>query len=197
MDFARVLDYIHEIELAGDLVEIGADRGDGSTFIFSSIANHTGKKLYSVDIDPEIIAKNIAKFERLPFKLPVEFFNSKGEDFLEAHRNLRFSIVLLDNFDWQWNPQTPEDFIQAQVDRYKQEFSIDMSNLNSQVTHLKQALLLNDLLTPQAIVVCDDTYWDHTHATYTGKCGAAIPYLITCGFTPVLEENHGVILIRK
>jgi Na+-translocating ferredoxin:NAD+ oxidoreductase RnfD subunit len=155
------------------------------------------KQLYSVDIDREIIEKNHARFERMPFKLPIGFYNQAGEAFLEDNPTLKFSVVLLDNFDWQWNPSKPEDFIQAQVDRYKSEFSIDMSNLNSQITHLKQALLLKDMLTEQAVVLCDDTYWDEVHATYTGKCGAAIPYLMTLGFVPMLERDHGVILLRK
>lgn len=197
MDFSIVLDYIHEIEVVGDILEIGADRGDGSTFIFGSIAAHLNKQLYSVDIDKDIIERNHKRFEQMPFKLPIGFYNQAGEEFLESNPALKFSIVLLDNFDWQWNPQQPEDFIQAQVDRYRNEFDIDMNNLNSQVTHLKQALLLKDMLTTQAVVLCDDTYWDDQHATYTGKCGAAIPYLITLGFVPMLEKEHGVILLRK
>ena len=196
MDFSIVLDYIHEIEVTGDILEIGADRGDGSTFIFGSIAAHMGRQLYSVDIDQDIIDRNHARFERMPFKLPIGFYAQAGEAFLAEHQELRFSVVLLDNFDWQWNPSNPEDFIQAQVDRYKSEFSIEMSNLNSQITHLKQALLLTDQLTEQAVVLCDDTYWDPIHATYTGKCGAVIPYLMTLGFEPRLERDHGVILVR-
>jgi hypothetical protein len=197
MDFSIVLDYIHEIEVTGDILEIGADRGDGSTFIFASIAAHMGRQLYSVDIDPEIIERNRSRFERMPFKLPVEFYTQSGEAFLAERSGLRFSVVLLDNFDWQWNPLKPEDFIQAQVDRYKSEFNVDMSNLNSQITHLRQALLLTDMLAEQAVVLCDDTYWDELHATYTGKCGAVIPYLITLGFVPMLQRDHGVILLRK
>jgi 2-polyprenyl-3-methyl-5-hydroxy-6-metoxy-1,4-benzoquinol methylase len=197
MDFSIVLDYIHEIEVVGDILEIGADRGDGSTFIFASIAAHMGRQLYSVDIDKDIIERNHTRFERMPFKLPVGFYTQAGEEFLAEHKDLKFSVVLLDNFDWQWNPSQPEDFIQAQVDRYKSEFAIDMSNLNSQITHLKQAILLEHMLTDQAVVLCDDTYWDEQHATYTGKCGAAIPFLMTLGFVPMLERDHGVILLRK
>lgn len=197
MDFSIILDFIDEINLTGDILEIGADRGDGSTFIFASIAAHTGRQLYSVDIDKMIIENNHKRFEKMPFTLPVGFYQQAGEDFLKEHSELKFSIVLLDNFDWQWNPTKPEDFIQAQVERYKSEFNVEMSNLNSQITHLRQALLLTDMLTEQAVVLCDDTYWDETHATYTGKCGAAIPYLMSIGFVPMLERDHGVILLRK
>jgi spermidine synthase len=197
MDFSRVLNYIHEISVDGDILEIGADRGDGSTFIFASIAAHMGKQLYSVDIDKDIIETNHNRFERMPFNLPVSFYTQPGEEFLEQNSDKKFSIVLLDNFDWQWDPNQSEDFIEVQKSRYAKEFNIEMTNLNSQVTHLKQAVLLTNLLTKQAIIVCDDTYWDHSHATYTGKCGSAIPYLMTIGFRPVLEENHGVILVRN
>jgi hypothetical protein len=197
MDFSIILDYIHEIELTGNILEIGADRGDGSTFIFASIAAHTGCQLYSVDIDQIVIERNHDRFAKMPFKLPVSFYTQPGEDFLKEHNDLKFSIVLLDNFDWQWNPRKPEDFIQAQVEHYKSEFNVEMSNLNSQITHLRQAVLLTNMLTEQAVILCDDTYWDNEHATYTGKCGAVIPYLMTIGFVPMLERDHGVILLRK
>jgi hypothetical protein len=197
MDFSIVLDHIHDIDVTGDILEIGADRGDGSTFIFASIAAHMGRQLYSVDIDAEIIERNRIRFERMPFKLPVSFYTQPGEAFLEEHTDLKFSIVLLDNFDWQWDPHKYEDFIKKQQDHYKAEFGVEMTNLNSQITHLKQAVLLTTMLTEQAVVLCDDTYWDHEHATYTGKCGAVIPYLMTLGFVPMLERDHGVILVRR
>lgn len=197
MRFDAVYNYLHGDRLEGDILEIGADRGDGSTFLFASIAKNLNCNFYSVDVDPNVIARNKDRIKTLPFELPVQFFLQRGEDFLEQHTDKKFSIVLLDNFDWQWNLDNPENFIQEQKDRYSSEFQIEMTNLNSQITHLKQAILVAPLLTQRAIIICDDTYWDHEHATYTGKCGAAVPFFLTLGFELVLVENHGVILVRE
>jgi len=72
-----------------------------------------------------------------------------------------------------------------------------MSNHQSQVTHLRQAILLTEMLTPDAMIVCDDSYWANEYGTYTGKCGAAIPYLETLGFRVVHNKDHGIVMIRK
>jgi hypothetical protein len=34
------------------------------------------------------------------------------------------------------------------------------------------------------------------HGTYTGKCGAVVPYLLTNGYQIVYAGNNGVILAR-
>ena len=195
--FFQVLKFLSQIKIDGDFLEIGSNRGDGSTFTFASIANSMGKQLYSVDIDQDIIERNKAEYDGLPFKMPITFCQSSGEDFLEQNKNLKFSVVLLDNFDWQWNPDNPEDFIKDQVDRYRTEFNLEMNNLNSQKVHLSQAIALQPLLTEQAIIVCDDTYWSQQHGVYVGKCGAAIPYLLSMNFKIVQAEHTGVILIRQ
>ena len=197
MKFTETLQFIKEIAIEGDLLEIGSDRGDGSTYVFATLAKNLDRKLFSVDVDKDIIDHNREEFGQLPFSLPVEFFNQTGEDFLDANKDLKFSIVLLDNFDWDWNPHNTEAHIVAQQTRYREQFNLEMSNHQSQATHLKQALKLTNMLTDEAMIVCDDTYWANEYGTYTGKCGAVIPYLEILGFAVVLNKDHGVVLIRK
>lgn len=197
MKFTETLQFIKELEIEGDLLEIGSDRGDGSTYIFATLAKNLDRKLFSVDVDKDIIDHNQEEFSRLPFSLPVEFFNQTGEDFLDANQDLKFSIVLLDNFDWDWNPHNTDPSIVAQQIRYREQFNLEMNNHQSQLTHLRQALRLSHMLTAEAMIVCDDTYWANEYGTYTGKCGAVIPYLETLGFNVVLNKDHGVVLIRK
>ena len=160
MAFIDVVEFVKDIDLPGDFLEIGSDRGDNSTHVFSLLAANMGRTLYSVDLDPDIIEKNQTRFQSIALNLPVRFYNQPGEQFLADNPDLRFSIVLLDNFDWQWNPASPENFIQAQVDRYRTEFGLVMNNVNSQVAHLTQAIAVAPMLTEKAIVVCDDTYWE-------------------------------------
>jgi hypothetical protein len=48
----------------------------------------------------------------------------------------------------------------------------------------------------QSVVICDDTPVVAHHGTYTGKCGAVVPFLLAHGFKVVYAENNGVILTR-
>jgi len=197
MKFTEALQFIKDFEIEGDLLEIGSDRGDGSTYIFATLAKNLDRKLFSVDVDNDVIDHNREEFGKLPFSLPVEFFNQTGEDFLDENKDLKFSIVLLDNFDWDWNPHNPEAHIVAQQTRYREQFNLVMNNHQSQFTHLRQAIRLTDMLTDEAMIICDDTYWAQEYGTYTGKCGAVIPYLEILGFSVVLNKDHGIVLVRK
>jgi hypothetical protein len=199
MKFTEALQFIKDFEIEGDLLEIGSDRGDGSTYIFATLAKNLDRKLFSVDVDNDVIDHNREEFDKLPFSLPVEFFNQTGEDFLDENKDLKFSIVLLDNFDWDWNPQSadPDPSIVAQQVKYREQFNLEMTNHQSQFTHLRQAMRLTDMLTAEAMIVCDDTYWAQEYGTYTGKCGAVIPYLEILGFSVVLNKDHGIVLVRK
>jgi hypothetical protein len=51
------------------------------------------------------------------------------------------------------------------------------------------------MLAKQCVVICDDSFWLKDYQTYSGKGGAAIPYLMSLGFIPHLEDA-GVILVR-
>jgi len=192
MDFSLIKKYAAEITITDDLLEIGSDHGEGSTSVLNDIAFANQKVLYSVDMDDTVIRKNSEKYHGTA----VKFYNIKGEDFLDEHTNLKFSIVLLDNFDWNWwINQTPPNFLTEQQDTYQSKFQLDMTNTNSQITHLVQALKLTNMLSQQCVIVCDDTFVNNNQ-TYDGKCGAAVPYLLTLGFVPQVETN-GVVLVRK
>jgi hypothetical protein len=192
MDFNLVRQYASEIVITNDLLEIGSDRGEGSTAVLSDIAFANQKILHSVDISAEVIHGNSEKYQGKS----VKFYNNKGEDFLDKYTDLKFSIVLLDNFDWNWwGEENPPSFLKDQRDAYMSKFQLDMTNTNSQIAHLMQAIKLTNMLAKQCIIVCDDTFLN-SNQTYDGKCGAAVPYLLTLGFKPHITDV-GVILIRK
>jgi len=195
MHFQKLFNHAGRIDITENILEIGSDRGEGSTIILAHIASFAKKTMYSVDMDTAIIDRNQKKYA----KFPINFVCQKGEEFLDQNSNLKFSLVLLDNFDWDWHPNQPhDDIMQGQVSRYKDEFNLDLTNINSQQAHLLQAIKLKDMFSENAMVVCDDT-WVTPDNTYSGKCGAAIPYLMTLGFE-LAEQNNigtGVILIRN
>jgi hypothetical protein len=195
MQFGRIYEFLPKIHVSGDFLEIGTECGDNSTFIFASLADKFNKTLYSVDIDSNKIDSIRSKITTLPFNLPVEFFISSGEEFLEKNTHLKFSIALLDNFDWTWDYRSTDDHTNDQRSTYSNKFNIQLTNLNSQIAHLVQAIKLVPMLTEESIVICDDTFWLEAQQIYSGKCSSAIPFLISQGFTPV-DDTSGVFMIR-
>jgi hypothetical protein len=192
MDFTQIKKYTQFIKITDDLLEIGSDGGEGSTKILAELSLENKKTLYSVDFNEDTINKNVEIYN----DLPVSFHIKKGEDFLDENKNLKFSVVLLDNFDWNyWLNETTPDFVVEQINYYNSIQNIEMNNINSQIAHLTQAIKLTKMLSEECIVICDDTSMNDDH-TYSGKCGAAVIYLISIGFI-VFQENSGLVCLRN
>jgi hypothetical protein len=192
MDFTKINNYVNQIVITDDILEIGSDGGEGSTAILGKIAYDANKILHSVDMNASIISDNMQRY----VADPIKFYNLKGEEFLDQNSHLKFSVVLLDNFDWNWNPLETPDWIENQISNYKNNYNLEMSNLNSQKAHLVQSIKLANMLADQCVIVCDDTWFLYEQGIYCGKCGAAIPYLMTLEFS-LHHEPNGVILIRN
>lgn len=188
----------------GVWVEIGTERGEGSTRFFAGLAKDRATKFYGVDAMADQIEKSTKLLEENG-KLPehIELVNALGEEFLEKLSETigddKISLVYLDNFDWDyWLGMQEEAFVAGVKQRYVNEMNIEMTNLNSQRAHLLQAMWLNTMIADNALVICDDT-WYHPHeGIFTGKCSGAIPFLLTQGFeilhTEGYRQNSGVIL---
>jgi hypothetical protein len=107
-------------------------------------------------------------------------------------------VLYLDNFDWDWHPDRTEEFVLEQQRRYA-DLGHRMNNVNSQRAHLRQAELAVPALAEQALVICDDTWYNRYWGHYTGKSGAVVPFLMNHGFEVLYtEENpvYGTILGR-
>jgi hypothetical protein len=202
MNFTLIKQYIEQLTLEGDILEIGSNRGEGSTTILGQVALHNNRVLYSVDMDSMLIDGNKNFNNSASEILPIQFYNMKGEDFLKQNKHLKFSVVLLDNFDWDscaGLPNTSQDWMKIIMDQkamYLRLIDTDMTNLNSQMTHLEQAMLCIELLTDNSVIICDDTY-RRVDGTYDGKCGAAVPYLMLHGFEVIHSDGLGTILSRR
>lgn len=205
--YKNVTPWVEDID-EGDVIEIGVDRGEGSTAFFVDIATQKGVNFVGVDAHPEQIEK-ITKALEQEAGLPdnVEIVHEKGEIYLNSIRDQgrKFSIVYLDNFDWDyWKGNSPDEpFVPGQRQMYKDVMNVEMSNLNSQLTHLMQAMNIMHMLTPRAVVICDDTWFEPKEGIFLGKCSAALPFLLACGFSIVHNGGYrnrpggsGVILKR-
>jgi hypothetical protein len=219
--YKEVAQFIDAVDPSGAWVEIGVDRGEGSTKFFADMAKTKGVKFYGVDADENQISRARAvlssqgqmvlgtdgQFYLAQGTLPdhIELSHAFGENFLEQfvqdNPGKKFSLVYLDNFDWDyWVGGQEESFVPAQKQHYRDYMGTEMTNINSQKTHLLQAMRLMPLMTENSIIVCDDTWYHPNEGVFIGKCSAVIPYLLLQGYEVLnsqgYRQNSGAILGR-
>ena len=193
--FRRAEQYLDKID-AGIFVEIGSSRDgdDGSTNVIASWAQERKRPLVTVDFDPQVCKALEGKALS-----NVSVVNSTGEDYLRSYAGAGpISFLYLDNFDWDWHPMNTESFVLEQQVRYKQ-LGRTMTNLTSQMAHLNQAILAMPHMSLRSLIVCDDTWYNEHWGHYSGKSGAAVPYLIGHGYRILETEEYptyGTILAR-
>jgi hypothetical protein len=194
--YRRAEQYLDQLT-KGAWIEIGTSRNgdDGSTKTIAEWASRYGRHLWTVDMDPVN-----CEFVRNMNLSNVEVVHGTGEQFLKdfpGHISY-ISLLYLDNFDWDWHPENPEDFIIEQQRRYKQ-LGATMTNMNSQRAHLAQMMTALPSMAPQSIVICDDTWYNKWWGHFSGKCGAVVPLLLNNGFEVLYtceDPEYGTILGR-
>ena len=214
--YKQVEQYLDQIDL-GAWIEIGVDRGEGSTRFFENLAKTKATKFYGVDADENQIARARAvlssqgqmvlgtdgQFYLAAGSLPdhIELTHAFGEQFLANLTPQPISLVYLDNFDWDyWVGGEEESFVPAVKQHYRDYMGTEMTNINSQKAHLAQAMLLMPMMAANSIIVCDDTWYHPNEGVFIGKCSTVIPYLMLNGFELLdsqgYRQNSGAILGR-
>lgn len=206
--YTKIEKYLGQLD-NGDYLEIGIDRGEGSTKFFADKARERGVNFVGVDMDPDQIklaTENVSQGGVLPEN--VEIIHNKGETYLQelskTNSNRKFSMVYLDNFDWDfWLDIQPEGFVEGVKQKYRDILGQEMTNMTSQLTHLAQAISMLPLLTDKCLIVADDTWFEPREGIFIGKCSAVVPFLITQGFRIIEHYGYrnrtggsGVILAR-
>jgi hypothetical protein len=178
------------IEPGSIFVEIGSDRGEGSTRFLASQAEMYNTVLYTVDIN-DYASKTIQHPN-------VKFFVEPGSSWVKhTWPNIakKISLLHLDNFDWIWDINNIPDWISNQITTYREKFNVKMTNENCQQEHLEQLLGLAPWLADECLVLMDDTFLHN--GGWSGKCGPGVVYLKTLGFRVVkLLPTNGVVLAR-
>lgn len=215
--YKQVEPWLERIDM-GAWIELGVDRGEGSTRWFSDLAETRATKFYGVDMDPEQIARarvNLSKRQTMRVdgsgpmvteagELPdhVHLVVDKGETFLQnLAADEQISLLYLDNFDWDyWLGRQEEAFVAGVKQRYRDTINTEMTNGNSQLTHLLQAIYAVRRMTANSLVICDDTWYLPSEGIFSGKCSAVIPFLLLQGFRLLhhqgYRQNSGAILGR-
>jgi hypothetical protein len=180
-----------ESNTPGVFVEIGSDRGEGSTAWLDALATEHNTKLITVDISSKAQAHLADKLPNTEFV--VQSGSDWADDFYESGQGI--SVLYLDNFDYIWDINEVRPAIQIQMADYADR-GTPMTNQACQVEHLKQLMLLYPCLTSNAVVAFDDTYCYND--CWIGKCGPAVVYLLACGWEVVHQTlDCGVVLTRK
>lgn len=162
-------------QVAGTIwIELGADRDlkeEGSTIFLQNLASKHDSTFISVDVEQVSISSVVVQSDAIDF--------CKNFDF---RRNL--GLVYLDNFDWMWHPQKYRDcddddhkWLESQIADYRKN-GVEMNNIESSLVHLKQISALDNAWADKAVIVMDDTWFDHTNDVFCGKGNAAIYYLL-------------------
>jgi len=214
--YKNVEQYLDKID-TGAWIEIGVDRGEGSTKFFADLAKTKATKFYGVDADENQISNARAvlasqgivnlgldgtvALAQGPLPDHIELVHAFGEKFLSELTPQSVSLVYLDNFDWDyWVGRQEESFVPAQKQHYRDYMGTEMTNINSQTTHLAQAMLLIPMMAENSIIVCDDTWYHPEEGVFIGKCSAVIPYLLLNGYKVLhadgYRQNSGAILGR-
>lgn len=189
--FLEAEKYLDQLTRESEFVEIGTSRNgdDGSTKVIAEWAHRYSSRLTTVDMDPANC--DYVRAWNLP---NVDVVNARGEDWLRVKpfNTLHpISFLYLDNFDWDWHPDKTEDFVREQQVRYE-GLGLTMNNVNSQRTHLAQAMTAVHHMAPASLIVCDDTWYNRWWGHYSGKSGSAIPFLLNNGFEVLATEEEPV-----
>ncbi len=170
-------------------VEIGSERGEGSTFNLWAQAQKFNIVLHTVDISD--------RCSRTMKQSGLVCHVAKGSEWTKHFAstvNKKISLLHLDNFDWIWNPYHVDTFIQDQIKDYKDNFDTVMNNQRCQLEHFAQVLDLYDWLAEDCLVAMDDTFLHR--GVWSGKCGPVVPYLLLKGFRTVATNAGGTVLCR-
>jgi len=181
-------EYIKEIPPESVIVEIGSDRYEGSTNELDNLAKKYNTKLISVDIFDN--AKNRIGGSTTN----TEFVIEPGSTWAKKYNGPPISVLMLDNFDYNWDVNNTADWIQSQIDDYK-KVGIDMTNNNCQIEHMSQIINLYSHLTPSATVMFDDTYTRND--CWVGKCGPAVVFLQAQGWKILEHNNYSAVILQQ
>jgi hypothetical protein len=187
-------------------LEIGSDRGEGSTQHLYDLSKKYGVQFHTVDISKDAYNKYGSYLQ------DAFWHHEQGSTWCESYSKIgkKISLLFLDNFDflyghldikdnalWNLDTSTAEGALKVKAVNQKKwykEKGLDLNNNNSQVEHLKQVLYLLPYLKDDAVIVMDDTFIKD--GVWYGKCGPAVVYLQTLGYKVCLHDGNSVLLLK-
>lgn len=166
-------------------VEIGSERGEGSTLFLANLAKNKNTVLHTVDIVEQTINH--------PALIKHVAHGSKWAQEIFPRLNQKISCLYLDNFDWIWDTNNKPDWIHKQIEEYR-AMGLSMNNLNCQQEHYGQLLALEPFFAEHCVIIFDDTIIEN--GTWTGKNAPGMFYLQHRNFKIQQVVTGGAVLVR-
>lgn len=165
------------IDSVAFVLEVGSERGGGSTATIAEWAGMHGYRFVSIDVDPAQ-AGQVAG---------VEYVTDTAEHYLSGltpECGLRFAY--LDGFDWPYPPPILDRHELAPYERLYERLGLHLTQEDSQQSHLAISQELDRIMT-QGTIIFDDT-WNHDH--WDGKGGTAVPFLLDRGWVLTHAQHN-------
>jgi hypothetical protein len=187
--FKKLQPHLGTVAPESVFVEIGSDRGEGSTLELDRLAGLHSVRLTTVDILPNAQA-------HLSQQLPcTDFVIASGSAWASSYQGPAISCLYLDNFDYIWDiNEVGHKPTLIQMAEYADR-GLVMSNQNSQIEHMAQMVALYPHLAPGAVVMFDDTY--QVNDCWIGKCGPAVVFLQAQGWSIVERTLDCGVILKK
>ena len=171
-------------------LEIGSDRGEGSTKALAELANKLQLIFITVDMNPDIQKKALKIVQEVNPKFSAECY--KGEDFINFFKKDDIAILYLDAYDTMPPgldlPQDIKDPYIKSDGKWNNEAAWEM--------HLKASMRADKRLIPGGLICFDDEWRKEGVWAKRSKGYTAIPWLLEQGYDELLYVD-GCILLRK
>jgi len=159
------------------IVEVGSERGEGSTAYLAFLASECGVPFFSIDVDPDAA-------ERARSIGGVQVLLGYAEDHLANWDGPPVRFAWIDGHDWPYSWCARETWFKDQQARYAARGDT-VTEEASMASHLVIARLIDPLTRSGTVVMFDDTWRDRNRrrgeGRWRGKGGTAVPYLIKTG----------------
>ncbi len=177
-------DVIDQIPGNGLIVEIGSDRGGGSSSFLFNLARKTNNEFITVDIDPVYLGGAIKTVTMTGERWLKEEMPKTGK---------AISVLFLDNFDWiHGAAELRQGKAKAEVVNAVSEYSrkgYELNNVNSTLTHSKQVAEAMPYLNRKSFVLLGETWFNPILDTFVGKGSAAVYQLMLNGFSVISASS--------
>jgi hypothetical protein len=168
------------------VIEIGSERGTGSTYKLAKLCKKMNWHFITVDADDKTasLAREIVHKVNLSFEAHHEL----GEVFLNNYSGKNIGICYLDAFDivTDW-PHKPDA-----VAAYKKR-NVEITNQAAYKMHYDAAYNVHQKIVSGGFISFDDVWLDKTN-TWQGKGKTAIPFLLDHGFIILKYINNSLLL---
>lgn len=182
---------LFESEEQVNFIEVGSERGHGSTQNLAEFCKTLGFKFITVDATPSVTqnAKGILELIDPTF----EAHNDLGEEFLKKYDS-PIHVLYLDAFDLEhMSDRAVGSFVESTHGQYVDR-GVELTNENCYKCHLQMAQNAIDKMAKNGIIFFDDVYSDEPD--WDGKGKTAIPFLLDNGFE-IIEREYPQLLLQK